>query len=134
MVSKKYMARTATSMEIEGIKTGMVTGIGGRWRQAWRRSAMDDGCRIATGLHEGVDGDGHHRTMSMGMDEGVAERRRLRRSMRVASNRPMEHGSLPPSQLRPLPSLSLHMHIMRMAYSASACFPVPQNARHTCPT
>ena len=29
------MARTATRMDIEGMETGMVTGIGGRWRRAW---------------------------------------------------------------------------------------------------
>ena len=36
----------------------------------------------ATGMHEGVDGDGHQRTMSTGMDEGVAERRHLHRILR----------------------------------------------------
>jgi len=33
-------------------------------------------------MHEGVDGDGHQRTMATGMDEGAAERRRLRRRLR----------------------------------------------------
>ena len=33
-------------------------------------------------MHEGVDGDGHQQTMATGMDEGVVERRRLRRSLR----------------------------------------------------
>jgi len=59
----------------------MATGIGGRWRRAWRRAAMDDGGH-ATGMHEGVDGDRHERTMATGMDEGEAEKRRLRRSLR----------------------------------------------------
>jgi len=42
---------------------------------------MDDDGHV-TGMHEGVDGDGHQRTMAMGMDEGEAEKRRLRRSLR----------------------------------------------------
>ena len=43
---------------------------------------MDDGGGHATGMHEGVDGDGHQQTMATGMDEGAAERRRLRRRLR----------------------------------------------------
>jgi len=41
-----------------------------------------DNVGLATGMHEGVDGDGHQRTMSTGMDEGVAERRHLHRILR----------------------------------------------------
>ena len=46
----------------------------------------------------------------MGMVEGVAEWRRfrVRRSLRE-SHRPTQHGSPPPTQHTPLPSLSLHM-------------------------
>jgi len=29
-----------------------------------------------TGMHEGVDGDGHQRTIATGMDKGVAETRK----------------------------------------------------------
>ena len=36
----------------------------------------------ATDMHEGVDGDGHQRTMETGMDKGETERRCLRRSVR----------------------------------------------------
>ena len=50
-------------MDIEGMETGMVTGIGKRWRRAWRRAAMDDAGH-ATDMHEGVDGDSHQRTMA----------------------------------------------------------------------
>jgi len=98
-------------MDIEGMETGMATGIGGRWRRAWRRAAMDDGGH-ATGMHEGVDGDQHERTMATGMDEGEAEKRRLRRSLREQQAHGTCHGSLPPSQLRPLPPLSLHIRIL----------------------
>jgi len=45
----------------------------------------------------------HRYTMATGMDEGVAE------WTRFASHRPTEHGSPPPTQHRPLPSLPLHM-------------------------
>jgi len=76
------MAQTATGMEIEGMETGMVTGIGGRWKRAWRRAVMDDGGGHATGMHEGVDGDGRQRRMATGIDEGVADRRYLRRNLR----------------------------------------------------
>ena len=75
------MVWTATGMDIEGMETGMVMDIGGRWRRAWRRVGMDDGGH-ATVIHEGVDDDGYLRTMSTGMDEGVIERRRLRRILR----------------------------------------------------
>jgi len=75
------MVRTATGMDIEGMETGMVMDIGGRWRRAWRRVGMDDGGH-ATVIHEGVDDDRYQRTMSTGMDEGVIERRRLRRILR----------------------------------------------------
>ena len=43
--------------EIEGIATGMETGIRGRWRRAWRPAAMDDVSGHATGMH-GVDTTG----------------------------------------------------------------------------
>ena len=46
-----------------------------------RQAAMDDGGH-ATGMHEGVDGDGHQSTKATGMDEGEGEKRHLRRSLR----------------------------------------------------
>ena len=54
----------ATGMDIKGMETGMVTGIGGPWRRAWRQAAMDDDGHV-TGMHEGVDGDGHQRTQNV---------------------------------------------------------------------
>jgi len=50
--------------EIEGMATGMETGIRGRWRRAWRPAAMDDVSGHATGMH-GVDDNGHQRTYGL---------------------------------------------------------------------
>jgi len=126
---KVELARTVTGQDIEGIKTGMVTGIGGRLRQAWRRAAMDD-VGHTTSMLEGVYGDGHQRTMSTGMDEGVAERRRLREqdTARATGSWDRANYHCHSSGLCPLSPC------ICASYSASVCFPLPRNARHTCPT